>query len=118
MVMEASERIYTAHRQTHEFYVEGCFGCRISTVRMNTSEGVRKTQQREDQLAKDRDAYKRLRRDGLQPNTVDGSANVEGRITDQVEIDFKAPIPKQELNRVKDIVAEVNMGQAGKDRAW
>ena len=73
---------------------------------------------RDNQLVKDRDAYKRLRQDGVQPPSVDGSAALESRVVDQVEIDFKIPIPKADLPRVKDIVSEIKMGEADKVRSW
>jgi len=72
------------HRETHpDLDVDGCFACRISSVSMDSSctpnrrshaFGVNQTESRWD---KDMAAYKRLRADGLQPNKIDGAANVE-----------------------------------------
>jgi hypothetical protein len=64
---------------------------------------VADTNRREKELALDRDAYKRLRNDGLQPNDVTGSAHLEKHVQDQIEIDFKIPIPAKDLERVKEI---------------
>lgn len=48
---------------------------------------VARTEARERVLAKDMSAYKRLRRDGLQPAHVDGSARLEQRATDRLEVE-------------------------------
>lgn len=79
------------HRETHPTYVEGCFGCRIMTVsasatatpgrRPQAIEGI----SRDNRWSKDMDAYKRLRRDGLQPPQIDGCKQLE----------TNAEIPKQ-----------------------
>lgn len=115
-----------SHRSTHPTLVDGCFACRISTVQTTpssmpsrgTGESVGQTVQREKQLHKDRDAYKRLRADGLQPSSVDGSAHVESGVKDQLEIDYKVAIPKSELPRLKEIQAEVVSNTTSTERAW
>lgn len=43
--------------------------------------------QKDRQLAKDRDAYKRLRQDGLQPKRVDGSHRVEAEATTKAQVE-------------------------------
>jgi len=40
------------------------------------------------QLEKDRDAYKRLRRDGTQPKHVQGSSHFEKHATEQFEVEM------------------------------
>lgn len=103
------------HRRTHpNLDVPGCFGCKAATVQVAPSvysPEVADMKRRDAQLHKDRDAYKRLRADGLQPNHVDGSAALEGTVQDQLEIDWKVPIPAKDLDRVKEIQAEVAMNQ-------
>jgi hypothetical protein len=42
--------------------------------------GVGSYHQKDKQLAKDRDAYKRLRQEGLQPPHLDGSAKLEATL--------------------------------------
>lgn len=109
------------HRDTHPSPVEGCYGCKINTltvVKGDLSPETADTKRRDTQLALDRDAYKRMRQDGVQPPSVDGSASLEQRALDPVEIDFKIPIPKKDLAQVKEIVAEMKQGQATKDFAW
>ena len=74
------------HQETHpNLDVEGCFGCRVSGVRMGmnttTTRGakVAEVNTTERNWNKDMPAYKRLRANGLQPNKIDGAANVEKR---------------------------------------
>lgn len=43
--------------------------------------------QKDRQLAKDRDAYKRLRNEGLQPRSVDGSHRVEATAKTPAEVE-------------------------------
>ena len=71
------------HAETHPTLdVEGCFACRISHVRMSgaampTRHNVHQLNNKEKQLGKDLDAYKRIRRTGGQPTKIDGSAKLE-----------------------------------------
>lgn len=98
-----------------------CFACKIRSVSLglgDLSPEVNDVSRREKQLTKDRDAYKRLRNDGIQPHSVDGSARVEQQAVEQIDIDFKIPIPKAERERVKDIVAETSMGKSTGEYAW
>lgn len=76
------------HQEVHPgLDVEGCFGCRISHVRIAPSAApsrragsmVASTNAKEVKLDKDLDAYKRLRQDGLQPKAIDGSAQAESK---------------------------------------
>ena len=82
------------HRETHpNLDVEGCFGCRISLVRtgMNstTTRGavVEQTNQREKRWNKDMPAYKRLRKQGLQPRGIEGSSLLEKHATEKWQIE-------------------------------
>lgn len=72
------------HAETHPTLdIDECFGCRIANVRMGTNSTttrgteVRKTNDVERGWQKDMPAYKRLRREGLQPKRIDGAAEVE-----------------------------------------
>ena len=72
------------HQQTHPTLdVDGCFACRVSGIRMgmNTTttrgQNVEKINATERNWQKDMPAYKRLRKEGLQPKRIDGAAEVE-----------------------------------------
>jgi hypothetical protein len=82
------------HRQrTHPIYVETCFGCRVSTVRLNMSDAYKGTEARERDLRADLDAYKRLRNDGLQPPNIDGAADLERTATTRLQVEHPKVAP-------------------------
>jgi len=82
------------HRETHPgLDVEGCFGCRVSQVRMGTNTTttrgakVAEVTQTERNWNKDMPAYKRLRADGLQPKRIDGAAEVDKKAQDSWQVE-------------------------------
>lgn len=90
------------HAETHPTLdVEGCFGCRIAGVAFgansSTSQGAKVSEivKTERGWNKDMDAYKRLRREGLQPKQIDGSSVLEKHATEkwQIEGASKATTP-------------------------
>lgn len=52
--------------------------------RKNKSHQINETERR---WHKDMDAYKRLRKDGLQPKKIDGSAKVEARAKTEFQVE-------------------------------
>lgn len=52
----------------------------------------------------DMPAYKRLRRDGLQPRTIEGSAMLEAKACDRVEVE-SGKLFGEKLSMVKDVKA-------------
>lgn len=82
------------HRETHpELNVEGCFGCKIAGIAMSSSampnrkSDTRAIEQKERRWDRDMDAYKRLRRDGLQPPNIDGSAKLEQKAEHKFQVE-------------------------------
>jgi hypothetical protein len=84
------------HQETHpNLDVDGCFGCKIAGLSVAASatptrrDGRRAaTINRKDKvLEKDLDAYKRLRQEGLQPKSIDGSAEVEKRANHKWQVE-------------------------------
>ena len=69
-----------------------CFPCRLKTVTFAPSAMVTRSPEaaraaaKDPQLEKDRDAYKRLRRNGEQPKHVSGSAYFEAKANESCEI--------------------------------
>ena len=51
---------------------------------------------REDRWQKDMPAYKELRRQGLQPRQIDGSAELTAKATDRLEIELGHVLPTKE----------------------
>ena len=82
------------HMETHpNLDVEGCFGCKVAGVRMGanstTTRGaaVSEINERAKRWDKDMPAYKRLRKNGLQPRQIDGSAEIERRATTAAQVE-------------------------------
>ena len=82
------------HRETHpDLDVDGCFGCKIANVSVSSSampnrrKQAHSINQKEARWDKDMDAYKRLRQDGLQPKSIDGSAEVEKKAKTEFQVE-------------------------------
>lgn len=89
------------HSQDHRTHVPGCYLCKlrsvsISPAAMPTRQDVRfqATDDLEKGWQKDIPAYKRLVKDGLQPQQVDGCAEAEMRADykEQIETETYDPI--------------------------
>lgn len=71
---------------------------------------------REPQLARDRDAYARLRREGLQPRTVAGSAELEATADHRHEIEMGHVFPADMFPDRSEVWKRVDDGlAAGRD---
>jgi hypothetical protein len=97
------------HMETHpNLDVEGCFGCRVAGISFganpSTTKGqeVAKINERAKNWDKDMPAYKRLRRNGLQPKGIDGAAALEARATTAAEVESRPNVE----NLIKRGVAE------------
>ena len=72
--------------------VDSCYGCKLESFTVAPSAmGTRhpeaaRAQVTDPQLEKDREAYKRLRRNGEQPKHVGGSAYIEATASESCEI--------------------------------
>lgn len=89
----------TRHQElTHPQFVEGCWGCKISSVQLTPSAMPTRTVTRvcdydfQREFARefvngDREAYKRLRQNGLQPPRIAGSAHLERHATTKFEVE-------------------------------
>lgn len=71
------------HQKT-ENCAEDCFGCKIQTISiapsaLPTRSNAGTVGSETAVMHKDVDAYKRLRKDGLQPKSVKGAAKIEAR---------------------------------------
>lgn len=82
------------HAEVHPTLdVDGCFGCRVANVQVGsnstTTRGavVEATNQREKRWNKDMPAYKRLRKQGLQPRKIEGSSLLEKHATSRWQIE-------------------------------
>jgi hypothetical protein len=82
------------HQETHPFLdVEGCFACRVAGISFgsnpSTTRGaeVAKINERAKNWDKDMPAYKRLRKNGIQPKGIDGAAQLESKATSAHQIE-------------------------------
>lgn len=82
------------HAEVHpSLDVEGCFGCKVAGVRIGTNTTTTRGQrvadinQTERNWNKDMPAYKRLRADGLQPQRIDGAAEVEKKAKESWQVE-------------------------------
>lgn len=64
---------------THAGRFRGCFADKSRSVAIESMETGR-INVRDRVMSKDNDAYRRLRKDGLQPERVDGSAKLEATL--------------------------------------
>jgi len=83
------------HEQAHPRPVDGCFGCKALTLhvspaamaaRTETDREYRFQRRLEAENNTDRDAYARLRRNGLQPKSIAGSARLEAAAATPFEV--------------------------------
>lgn len=82
------------HQETHpNLDVEGCFGCRVAGISFGanttTTRGasVAEINQRAKNWERDMPAYKRLRKNGVQPRQIDGSAEIEKKAETKEQIE-------------------------------
>lgn len=92
----------------------GCYSCRLLTVGVAASSMPTRHPQavgdeaREQRWNRDMPAYKRLRADGVQPQRIDGSADMEKRATDTFEVEMgMAASSKKGLHAVRSLLADV-----------
>lgn len=82
------------HGVTH-FDPDTCWGCRIQTIQVTPSAtptrgkgfAVAQRNRAETTLRSDLDAYKRMRRSGHNPKSIDGAAEMERRAESAYEVD-------------------------------
>lgn len=80
--------------------VEGCFGCRVAGISFGANPSTTKGQEvalinkRASNWEKDMPAYKRLRKNGLQPKGIDGAAALEARATTAAEVESRPNVEK------------------------
>lgn len=75
----------------HREFIEGCFQCKLASVSFapsaRGSEQAQSVNAKDRNWSKDHDAYRRLRKGGLQPGQIDGAAQLESRASTQREIE-------------------------------
>ena len=112
--MPATKMNRGIHAERHPYFVDGCFNCKLLSVSISpsatpTRSGAMSVQATND-LAKqwDRDipAYQSLVRDGLQPETVDGAADLMARAETKDEVEHNVvytPTQRKEIEAAKEL---------------
>ena len=90
---EDSEKARLEH-ETHTFYVDECFSCRVATVTFGAAAMITRAKsdvvyekKMEKMLEVDRPAYRRLRHAGMTPKGVLGSARMEAEAQTRFEVE-------------------------------
>lgn len=73
----------------------------------NKSPDARQQVARDRQWDLDMPAYKALRKDGLQPRTIDGSAMIQANADDRMEVEMGRKIPANKRSVAQDAAAEI-----------
>lgn len=78
------------HQERHPVLVEGCYACELLTKHLAPSAmgsaSAIEIVGRDKRWDADMAAYRRLRKDGVQPRMIDGSAAIEKTATEEMEI--------------------------------
>ena len=88
------------HWETHPEEVEGCFACRIAGVSFSAlatptrHAGTVDAVRREQSFAVDSEAYRRLRKNKVQPKNINGAAMLEKGANSVQQIEGVARRPK------------------------
>ena len=100
--MRTGKHLIEADGVTHS---PNCFPCRIRTVSFAPSAMVTRSPEaarakaRDPQLEKDRNAYRALRRNGEQPKSVTGAAELQSRANESFEITTGNIVDDQSLRQ-------------------
>jgi hypothetical protein len=60
--------------------------------------------QREKRWNRDMPAYRELRKQGIQPERIDGCADLASRASDKLEIESSTLLNKRQLSQTKDLI--------------
>lgn len=99
-------------RRTHPEPVPGCYACKLASVQV--AAGALETRRHRDYATAarveaegkaDRDAYRRLRREGLQPRTIAGSAHLERHADTWFEVETGRLYPGQQGRQLADALS-------------
>jgi hypothetical protein len=98
------------HQRVHPgLDVEGCYGCKIAHFTVAASAMPTRggdalwLAEREKRWNRDLPAYRELRRQGVQPERIDGCADLAVRASDKLEIESSTLLNKRQLSQAKDL---------------
>ena len=91
----------------HDCPGETCWYCKVASVSFSASSmptrnnSVAETNRAEKQLTKDRDAFKAMREQGIQPARLKGAADLQDHATTKSEIATGRILPKKLASKVE-----------------
>jgi len=98
---------------------EGCFGCKVASVAFAASAMPTRSEagtvERETKIMhKDVAAYRRLRKNGLQPKSVKGAARLEARADSKWEVETNTSLRGDTKlgKRLDETQAAINKGES------
>ena len=109
----------TAVRHAMGFCPEGCFGCKVASVgfassAMPTRSETARIEKQTAVMHKDVEAYRRLRKNGLQPKSVKGAARLEARADSKWEVETNTTLRGDTKlgKRLDEIQGAINKGES------
>jgi len=109
----------TAVRHNTGLCPDGCFGCKVASVAFASSAMPTRSEagtvERETKIMhKDVAAYRRLRKNGLQPKSVKGSARLEARADSKWEVETNTTLQGNTKlgKRLDEIQGAINKGES------
>ena len=84
---------------------EDCYGCKLRTIRL--SRGEHPISRKDRQWDRDMEAYSRLRQDDVQPPRIDGSAELERKGRDQIEIETGKILNDKQLKQYQSLYRNI-----------
>jgi hypothetical protein len=99
--------------------IENCFGCKVASIgfspsSMPTRSDVSTVERETKIMHKDVDAYRRLRKNGLQPKSVKGSARLEARADSKWEVETNTTLRGDTKlgKQLDEIQGAINKGES------
>lgn len=93
-----------------------CFGCKVQTIQYGPVIDVAPQTLTERRWDRDMPAYARLRRDGLQPRSVDGAADLEQKMNHgQIDIDLGHLLQPSQYVQARECMEECQSVQGQLD---
>jgi hypothetical protein len=83
----------------------GCFGCKLYTLSFNPTEHPASVKDR--QWDKDMEAYRRLRYQGVQPRSIDGSAVLEKGAETNIEVEYGQVLTTAQRKQTVSLMADM-----------
>lgn len=91
------------HRQIHPAFQPGCYSCKLLSIGISAhaletkGKPVVAIDHRERKWTKNHQAYRALRKDGLQPRGLDGAYEVQEHAEHRLEVEMGHALKKEQI---------------------